>query len=173
MLHCQCPNQRIFPPSKQLLWVLGHMYVVSRPNNVALLNSRQTAALGLFNGLKIKLPDLENLPEEKSEDESEPGSKSPPLEKENEKDREVASQDDEPPNIEVDAVKVENTAPKPNDDASEESTPTATVPRRKTEGWVVVLGGASSVGKYAIQVTHPQPPQDPNRHAKPCPSSPE
>lgn len=58
----------------------------------------QTAALGLFNGLKLPLPDLENLAD-KSKDGSEQ------LRKDSEKD------------------------------------------------WVVVLGGASSVGKYGIQVS--------------------
>jgi hypothetical protein len=124
------------------------MYVLSYPYYAGLLNTCQTAALGLFNGLKIQLPDLDNLPEEKSEDESEPESKSPPLEKGKEKEdaREGAAA------LETDAAPKNDAAIKPEATAAEPSTETKTEPKKEDE-WVVVLGGASSVGKYAIQVS--------------------
>jgi hypothetical protein len=124
------------------------MYDVLYPYDAGVLNSCQTAALGLFNGLKIPLPDLDNLPEDKSEDESEPESKSPPLEKG--KDKEAAPEDATAP--ETDAAPKNDAAIKPEDNVTESSTETKTVPKKEDE-WVIVLGGASSVGKYAIQVS--------------------
>ncbi len=72
------------------------------------------------------------------EDESGPESKSAPLEKE--KDKEEASTDE--------------SAPKVEGDETEQPSETKTE-IKKGKDWVVVLGGASSVGKYAIQVRHP------------------
>lgn len=113
------------------------MYVVRYSGIVSILTPHQTAALGVFNGLNLQLPDPENLPEDKSDDEPEPESKSPALEKDKEK--EDAPKDD--------------AASKAEDGATEQPTEAMTAPKGEKD-WVVVLGGASSVGKYAIQVSH-------------------
>jgi cell division septation protein DedD len=120
--------------------VLGHTYDNPNPNTNSILSSSQTASLGLFNGLNIPLPDLDNLPEEKSDDESEPASKSPPPEAEKPKEEEVPKSD--------------NTEETKTDAPAEPTvSKTETQPKKEEKDWVVILGGASSVGKYAIQVS--------------------
>ncbi len=105
------------------------MYVTRHSDVISVLIPRQTAALGLFNGLKIPLPDLDSLPEEslEDEDEAEPESKDTTVEKH-----------------------TDDSAPRLVDDTPQTPPHTRTIPKKGD--WVVVLGGASSVGKYAIQV---------------------
>ena len=113
-------------------------------SRVVVLKSWQTAALGLYKGLAVPLPDVENLPQKGSKDESKAGSKSPPVEEV--KGEEELSKNDEGAEVKDAASRVEDGAP--------QSTQTKTVPQ-ETKDWIVVLGGASSVGKYAIQVKYP------------------
>lgn len=70
------------------------------------------------------MPDLDDLPEEKDKDE--------------------AAKDDEAPTVEDATSKAG--ANEPEDSHQTKSEP------KKEDQWIVVLGGASSVGKYAIQV---------------------
>ncbi|ERF72293.1 hypothetical protein EPUS_02180 [Endocarpon pusillum Z07020] len=101
-----------------------------KPKNISLQQAATlgvgtyTAALGLYNGLKVKLPDLDDLPEEK--------------------DRDEAAKDDEAPTVEDATSKAGANEP-------EDSHQTKAEPEKEEE-WIVVLGGASSVGKYAIQL---------------------
>lgn len=85
----------------------------------------------------MPIPDLDNLPEDKSDDESEPLSKSPSPEKE-EKTKEDTDKSDAGDQTKTDA-------PKQSDQTDSEA--------KKVKEWVVVLGGATSVGKYGIQVS--------------------
>jgi cytoskeletal protein RodZ len=146
-----------------------YVYVARYPGHISLLNIWQTAALGLFDGLKIKVPEIENLPDEDSDDEAEPESTSP-VQKEKEKEKEKEEEDDpkdnEAPTVEDEASKLDNAAPKCKVDTSDQSTPTATEPKKPTKDWIVILGGATSVGKYAIQVPNRQFPKK-NRHTNP------
>lgn len=100
------------------------------------LKLRQTAALGLFNGLNVQVPNLDGLPENKPEGETDSPGKSPLSEKDEGK--EEASTNDT----------ITETKP----EAPEQATEAESTPEKKDEDWVVVLGGASSVGKYGIQV---------------------
>lgn len=133
--------------------MLAHTYVsaVQYSGHISLLNPWQTAALGLFDGLKIKMPDVENLPDDSSEDEAEPESKSPG-QKKKEEEEEDDPKDDEAPTVEAEGGKVDSAAPDCKVDTSDQSTPTATEPKKAEKDWIVILGGATSVGKYAIQV---------------------
>lgn len=70
-----------------------------------------TAALGLFNGLNIQMPDPDNLPMDKSDEKDET-----------------------------------------NETVAETKTEAESPPKPKEDDWVIVLGGASSIGKYAIQL---------------------
>lgn len=93
--------------------MLDHWYGHEERIQIAPTKIRgQTAALGLFNGLNIRIPDLDNLPGDKSHDKDET--------------KETAA----------------------------ETKPEAESPLEPKEDWVIVLGGASSVGKYGIQVSH-------------------
>jgi hypothetical protein len=114
------------------------------------------------------MPEVENLPDDKSEDETEPESRSP-VQKEKEKEKEEEDRkDDEAPTVDAEAANVDNAAPKSKADTSDQSPPTATEPKKPKKDWVIVLGGATSVGKYAIQV-RPSIPPNQTRNTKPPP----
>jgi hypothetical protein len=81
------------------------------------------------------LPDLDNLPEEKSEDESESERKRSPF---------VRTDPDE------EEAAIDSNGPRLADDTPQIFPRVRALPKKGD--WVVVLGGASSVGKYAIQV---------------------
>ncbi|KAF7506630.1 hypothetical protein GJ744_011562 [Endocarpon pusillum] len=114
----------------QEFFLMDAALTMPKPKNISLQQAATlgvgtwTAALGLYNGLKVKLPDLDDLPEEKDKDE--------------------AAKDDEAPTV-------EDATSKAGANESEDSHQTKAEPQKEDE-WIVVLGGASSVGKYAIQL---------------------
>lgn len=98
------------------------------------------------------MPDLDSLPDDESSTEAEAETKI--ASSDEAKEQEVPAETDAGPES-VEVPKNDATV-KATDDEIEQATKAETAAEtKKSEDWVVVLGGSSSVGKYAIQVNMP------------------